>query len=77
MLSKNILGNMAVQSWVDILKSSKKTALLNDGELFIYGIRLSLRIFWDLVLLNVILTLFKTISLRAGKRPLWLACNLN
>lgn len=26
---------MAVQSWSDKLKSSKKTALLNDGEFFI------------------------------------------
>lgn len=50
---QNIFENMAVQSWVDILKSSKKTALLNDGELFIYGIRPFFRTFLDLVLLNV------------------------
>lgn len=32
MVKRNDFENMAVQSWIDILKSSKKTALLNDGE---------------------------------------------
>lgn len=31
---RNIFGNMAVQSWIDVLKFSKKTALLTDGEFF-------------------------------------------
>lgn len=35
---------MAVQSWSDVLKSSKKTALLNDGEFFIDQIKFFLGI---------------------------------
>lgn len=49
----NIFGDMAVQSWIDILKSSKKTALLTDGEFFLYGIIRFQRIFPQLVVVNV------------------------
>lgn len=37
---RNTFANMAVQSWIDVLKSSKKTALLTDGEFFLNAVRL-------------------------------------
>lgn len=45
---------MAVQNWSDILKSSKKTALLNDGEFFTSLIKFDIfsRNLQDLLLVN-------------------------
>lgn len=44
-LNKRNFGIMAVQNWIDKLKSTKKTALLTDGELFFLELELVLEPF--------------------------------